>query len=67
MWLNVIREFEKSFRRKPCCLVIFIFFMVTVEVIERVHMEEEQTPLLWLCASCSNLFFMVLNFLPFVS
>lgn len=66
MWLNVIREFEKSCRRKPCYLVI-IFFMVTVEIIERVHMEEEQTPLLWLCASCSNLFFMVLNFLPFVS
>lgn len=44
----------------------FFFFMVTVEIIERVHMEEEQTPLLWLCAACSNLFFMVLNFLPFV-
>lgn len=46
--------------------LLFFFFMVTVEIIERVHMEEEQTPLLWLCAACSNLFFMVLNFLPFV-
>lgn len=32
----------------------YFFFMVTVEIIERVHMEEEQTLLLWLCAACRS-------------
>lgn len=53
-------------QKKAMLYGYYFFFMGTVEIIGRVHMKEEQTPLLW-CASCSNLFFMVLNFLPFVS
>lgn len=53
-------------QRKLCCLVIVIIIvMVTVGIIERVHMEEEQTPLLC-CASCWNLFFVLLSLFPFV-
>lgn len=66
MWLNVIREFEESFRRKPCCL-IFFFYGNCRGYWEGSYGGRRNSPLLWLCASCLNLFFMVLSFLPFVS
>lgn len=49
MWVNIIRGFEKLFSRQTCCLIISNgVFMVAVEITERIHVEEEQSSVLWL-------------------